>query len=264
MLQGLVRARPLLWLLVQREFRARYAGSTLGVLWNLIHPVVLVAVYVVVFSRIMGAKLGGGTGAYVVHLCAGIVPWLFFQEVLTRSTAALVDNASFLKKMAVPDEILYLGVFVTSLMTHLVSLTALAVLLGIFGDAGLLQSVARAIYAVPVMLALGALALGLGMVLSVMNLLVRDVGQMVGIGLQFAFWSLPIVYIPGALPELARRVIEYNPLLPFVSLVQRIFGSPDTVFQNDGYYIILILPFLAVLAGMTFLRNNKAEILDRL
>lgn len=259
MLQHLVRHRPLLWLLVQREFRSRYAGSTLGVVWNVVHPIVLVALYVVVFSRIMGEKLGGG-GHYVVHLCAGIVPWFFFSEVVARSTTALVDNAHFLKKMVLPEEILYLGVFVNSFMTYMVSLLALGILLSLAGH----PSGLGVLFAAPVLLALGALGLGLGMVLSVLHLLVRDIGQIVQILLQITFWSIPIVYVPSILPQVVRDIIEYNPLRPYFSLIQKLMGSPDAQFNNDGYYLIVMLPLLALLAGLSFLRRNRSEILDQL
>lgn len=260
MLQNLLAARPLLSLLVRREFRARYAGSTLGVLWNVLHPIALIAMYVLVFSHIMGQKLGGGGSAYVVHLCAGIVPWFFFSDIVSRSTTALVDNAGFLKKMALPEEILYLGVFVNALLTSLVSLAMLAVLLGLTGNWPGFQI----LYAAPVLLALGALALGVGMILSVLHLLVRDIGQIVSIGLQLIFWSLPIVYVPSALPAKLRQLAELNPLRPYFSLVQWLFGAGEPVFPGDGYYVILFFPFLAILAGMAFLKKNRSEILDQL
>lgn len=267
MLQYLVRARPLLWLLVKREFRARYAGSTLGMVWNIIHPIVLIGMYFLVFSRLMGEKLGaGGSSSYVVHLCAGIVPWLFFAEVLTRSTTALVDNASFLKKLVLPEEILYIGVLVHSLVTHFASIILLAIFLIFFkGPATAAPEMTKAVmFAAPVFLALGVLGVGIGMFLSVLHLLMRDIGQILAIGLQIVFWSLPIVYLPSILPAALRNIAEYNPLLPYISLIQRLFGSPDALFNNDGFYVVLIYPFLAVLIGLSFLKHNRTEILDRL
>ena len=59
-------------------------------------------------------------------------------------------------------------------------------------------------------------------------------------------------------------MIEYNPLLPYVSLIQRYFGSPDAIFDNDGYYVVLFFPFVSILVGISFLKKNRTEILDRL
>ncbi len=267
MLQSVLRARALLWLLVKREFRARYAGSTLGVLWNVVHPIVLVGMYMLVFSHLMGERLGAaGRPGYVIHLCAGIVPWFFFSEVVTRCTTALVDNAGALKKLVLPEEILYAGVLLNSLLTHFASLAVLALFLtiaGVHGESPLFF-LASFLLAAPVMVALGVLGVGIGMFLSVLHLLLRDIGQMLAIGLQIAFWSLPIVYLPSILPPRLRELVEYNPLLPYVSLIQGYFGSPDAVFNNDGYYVVLIYPFLGMLVGISFLRKNRMEILDRL
>lgn len=267
MLQYILRARPLLWLLVKREFRARYAGSTLGVVWNVVHPIVLIGMYVLVFSHLMGERLGAaGRPAYVVHLCAGMVPWFFFSEVVTRSTTTLVDNAGALKKLVLPEEILYAGVLLNSLVTHFVSLGVLALFLSFLDPAGAPAGffAGSFLLATPVMLALGILGVGIGMFLSVLHLLMRDIGQMLAIGLQIVFWSLPIVYLPSILPAPLRELVEYNPLLPYISLIQKLFGSPDAIFNNDGYYVLLIYPFLGILVGVSFLKRNRTEILDRL
>jgi lipopolysaccharide transport system permease protein len=174
----------------------------------------------------------------------------------------LIENSNLLKKMAVPEEVLFLSVFITSMIVHGISLGTLVVLLLLAGaDLGL-----TVVFAVPVMVALGIAALGAGMILSVMTLLVRDIGQVVQIALQLLFWSLPIVYVPSIIPAGGRIefVMGLNPLRGFFLLMQLLFGSPYISFNPDAYWIIILLPFALMLLGINVVRSSRSEILDAL
>lgn len=261
MLSEIRRALPVLTLLVRREFQSRYAGSTLGVVWNAVHPLVLILIYITVFSNIMVDRAGGGSRlAYAIHLTSGIIPWFFFQEVVQRNTAALVDNANFLKKLAMPVEVLHVSVLVNAFVVHGASLLALAGVLWLFGA----EVPVQVIFALPVMLLLGLFALGVSFILSVLHLVVRDIGQFVTIGLQFLFWLTPIVYHVGILPEGIVPWLHLNPILGFVALIQSLFGSPYHNFDPQAYHLIFLLPLAFLLMGVAFLRRQRTEILDAL
>lgn len=249
-------------MLVRRELQSRYAGSTIGGFWNLVHPIVMMAVYVMVFSQVMAARMGEGAGRldYTIHLCSGIVPWFLFNEILSRGSGVLLENANILKKMAMPEEILYLGVYITSMIVSTVSLTALILFFLVVG----VPLGPEVLFAFPIMAVLGLVALGLSMTFSVLNLLVRDIGQVVQIGLLLTFWSLPIVYLPSILPARVESVINLNPVKGYFSLIQSIFGSPEAGFNPDSYWGMVLLPFLALVTGVAFLRRNRSEVLDSL
>jgi lipopolysaccharide transport system permease protein len=93
---------------VKREFQAKYSNSLLGAAWTVINPLAMIAVYTLVFSQIMRAKLpemaGGGNGqfAYSIYLCAGVLTWAFFSETVTRTQNVFLDNANLLKKISFP------------------------------------------------------------------------------------------------------------------------------------------------------------------
>lgn len=260
-LRDLLRAGPVMWLLVRREFRARYAGSTLGVVWNAIHPLVMIGIYVLVFSSIMKDRAGDATRLdYAIHLTAGMIPWFFFSEVVSRCTSVLVDNANFLKKLAMPAEVLHVSVLINSFIIHMFSLCGLVVFLLLAG-APVSPSV---LFAIPIMIALGGVALGLGLLLSVLHLVLRDIGQFVSIGLQFLFWLTPIVYYLTILPPKVTWLIRFNPILGYVAAIQRLFGSEQSGFTKEHYHVMWFLPFALVLMGLAFLRRHRAEILDQL
>ncbi|MDX2174921.1 MAG: ABC transporter permease [Candidatus Sumerlaeia bacterium] len=262
-----LRSRGILRLLVVRELRGRYAGSGAGMFWNIIHPIILVGMYILVFSRIMGAKLGdGGGGLYVVHLVSGILPWIFFSEIVTRSTGTLVENASYLKKTVIPEEVLFLGVALTSFLTHFTGLVFLTAVLAVlrYPEVPPTEFLLALALSLPVLLALGALAVGVGMILSVLHLLLRDIGQIVQIALNLLFWAVPIVYLPSIVPERLQHLLQFNPVLPYFSVIQKLYGSPDVLFNPDAFYPMLVYPFLFFLGGLHFIRKNRSEILDRL
>ncbi len=262
---SLRQAMPVLGLLVKREFQTRYAGSILGVVWNLVHPVVMIAIYIVVFSQIMKGRAGAGgtTLDYAVHLTSGMVPWLFFNDVVSRGTGTLVENASFLKKLSLPPEILHASVLVNAFIVNLFSLTALILLLLIAGA----DVSAMVLLAFPLMILFGLFAAGLAMLLSVLHLILRDMGQLVTIGLQFVFWLTPIVYYYSAeiLPQPVLDALRFNPILPFVSLTQDLFGSQGHAWRGGfSTALIFILPLATVTLGSFFLRWHRTEILDEL
>lgn len=103
-LQALWRYRGFVFGMVGREFRVRYAGSLLGTIWSNVNPLAMVFVYTVIFSKVMQAKLAGvnDTLAYGLFLCAGILTWGFFSEVLSRSPAIFIEHANLLKKVSFP------------------------------------------------------------------------------------------------------------------------------------------------------------------
>ncbi len=263
MLQDVLEARPLLSMLVRRELKSRYAGSNMGAFWNLIHPIVLILIYIVIFSSVMQAKLPTGQGrlAYAIHLCSAIIPWFLFAEIISRSSTVLMDNANLLKKMALPEEVLFLSIFFCSFIVHGASMVAFILLLAAVG----VEMSWTVLFAFPVMAALGVAALGMGMILSVMTLLVRDVGQIVQIILQLLFWSLPIVYPLSIITnEQIRFLLGFNPIRGYFLTTQMLFGGSEGGFGYDAYYVMVLMPFAMMVMGLAFLRSHRSEILDAL
>src|SRR5207245_4791252 len=108
-LRSLALHWDLLWQMVTTDLRGRYVGSSLGLFWTVIHPLVLILIYTVVFARVMGARLPGSPDAYGygIYLCSALLPWLAFQEVVVRSTTIFPDHANLVRKVAFPKVILY-------------------------------------------------------------------------------------------------------------------------------------------------------------
>ena len=97
----LFQSRHLIWKLAKNDFKKRYAGSYMGAVWAMIQPVVTIAMYYIVFDKIMGNSINRGTGEipYVLFLTTGLVPWFYFTEALTNGTNALLEYNYLVKKV---------------------------------------------------------------------------------------------------------------------------------------------------------------------
>ena len=83
------------------DLRHRYTGTGLGIFWNVLNPLMQIAIYAVVFTQIMRPQMPGSASPYqfVIYLCAGLLPWMAFAECVTRGTNSFVENATYLKKL---------------------------------------------------------------------------------------------------------------------------------------------------------------------
>ncbi len=206
---------------VQREFQTRYRNSLLGAVWTILNPLSMIIVYTVIFSQLMKARLPGVDNnlAYGIYLCAGILVWGFFAEVIGRSQSVFLEHANLIKKLSFPriclPLIVVLNASVNFAIIFALFLSFLVVTQNFPGWAVLAV--------IPLLIIQIAFSIGLGIILGVLNVFFRDVGQLVGIVLQFWFWLTPIVYPASILPEGIRPIIEANPMAALIAAYQGIF-----------------------------------------
>src|ERR1039458_622908 len=126
-LRNLGRRRGLILNLVARDFKQRYVGSSMGLLWGAVHPLVLLASYTFVFGVVFKVRLGpeAGTSHYAIFLFAGMLPWLLFQETVQRSASSMVDYANLITKSVFPAELIPISIFLSNVLNHVVGLLIL-------------------------------------------------------------------------------------------------------------------------------------------
>ncbi|AAG08836.1 MULTISPECIES: ABC transporter permease [Pseudomonas] len=246
---------------VKREFQSRYRGSLFGALWTVLNPLSMIVVYTVIFSQVMRARLPGVDDglAYSVYLCAGLLTWGLFAEITSRSQSMFIENANLLKKISFPRICLPVIVLLNAGVNFAI---ILALFLGFLALSGRLPG--AALLALVPLLAIQVLfAAGLGMILGVLNVFFRDVGQLFGICLQFWFWLTPIVYPIGILPEGIRSLIELNPMTALMRSYQQLFlhGQwPDW----PSLLPITLLALLLCALGLRLFRQRVGEMVDEL
>lgn len=208
---------PLVRQLAKQELVDRHKGSLLGTAWTLIGPLVTILVFVLVFSRIMGARLEG-FGAqidqytYSIYLICGILPWMAFAKCLERITNLFVAQAHLITKVRLSLKALPLSVLLAESVTHLIGMAIFALFLLLVGYA-----FSPWWLALPLVFALQcAFLYGLGLCLAILASYLKDIRETVAVSLQLWFWVTPIVYVVDILPEWIQGWLALNPMFHIV------------------------------------------------
>jgi lipopolysaccharide transport system permease protein len=246
---------------VRREFRARYGNAMLGAAWTVLNPLAMIVVYTVIFSQVMHSKLPGAGAefAYSIYLCAGVLTWGLFAEILTRSQGMFIDQANLLKKIAFPRICLPLIVVLSAGVNFAIIFGLFLVFLVLSGSFPGWVMLAL----LPVLLVQVLLASGLGMLIGVLNVFFRDVGQFFTIVLQFWFWLTPIVYPASILPEGLRPLLVWNPMAAVIGAYQQVLvngRAPDWAALAPAAALAVLLCAL----GLRLFRRRSGEMVDEL
>ena len=211
----LFQYRELLKTNVQKEIRGKYKGSILGVLWSFLNPLLMVAVYAIVFPYLMRMQMDN----YLVFLITGVIPWVFFTNVVTTGCNCVWLNGGIIKKVYFPREILPISVVLAGLINFLIS-CIIILLFVIFGGVGLSINL---IWLPVIALIQSALSLGMLFILSAINVYVRDVEYLVQFIVNLLFYATPIIYNVSMFPEKFRWVLYLNPMAHIVDAYRCIF-----------------------------------------
>ena len=261
MLRGIWQYRGFVLESVKREFHAKYSNAILGAAWAILSPLAMIVVYTVIFAQVMRSKLPGNesTFAYSIYLCAGILTWGLFAEITARAQNMFIEQANLMKKISFPRICLPLIVVANALLNFGIIFGLFTAFLVISGN------FPGWIYAaiLPILVLQVLFAIGLGMIIGVLNVFFRDIGQFFTIFVQFWFWFTPIVYPASILPEGVRAWLFLNPLAPMIAAYQTILvkgGAPDW-----ASLLPTLLVALAMCAfGMRLFRKRSGEMVDEL
>jgi ABC-type polysaccharide/polyol phosphate export permease len=236
--------------MVVRDVKARYAGSSLGLLWAFAHPVLWMLLYTGVFSLVLRVPVEPSYASFPEFLMAGLLPWMAIQEGIARSAAVLVDNAAMVKKTVFPVETLVLSVVLAAVVNELIALAVFAVYVGLVGH----LSAAWLPLLLPALLVQIAMTFGLGCIAATMTAFVRDTAHAVGIVLTVVFYATPIVYPSSLVPERLRPILEANPVTHLVDLYRRAFTLHELPPAGSVVYLTAFCAAVALLGAALFSR----------
>lgn len=208
----LVDHADLLRNLVVRDLKVRYRGSVLGFAWSLLNPLLMMAVFTLVFQVL---SPNNPTDRYPLFLMAALVPWLFTQQALTSAMRSITSNAQLIKKVYFPRELLPIGAVLASFINFALAFSLFWVIGLIFGVGN-----TRTVLVVPLIMMLQlVLVMGLGLILSTLNVFFRDTEHLVEIGLLAWFFLTPVFYAMSVVPNVSflgldahRWVFTLNPM----------------------------------------------------
>ena len=261
MLRGLWAYRGFVLGSVKREFQSKYANAILGAVWSLLSPLAMILVYTVIFAEVMRTKMPGSdsTFAYSIYLCAGILTWGLFAEIVGRGQTMFLEQSNLLKKVSFPRICLPVIVTLNALVNFGIIFGLFVVFLIVTGNFPGLTFFTL----LPVLVLQVMLALGIGMVVGILNVFFRDVGQFMTIAVQFWFWLTPIVYPASILPEHVRPILDWNPMAPIIAAWQGVLVKGTPPDWGSLVYPLVIALLLCTL-GLRMFRKRAGEIVDEL
>ncbi|MZP29512.1 ABC transporter permease [Heliobacterium undosum] len=206
----LFRHRELIWQMAKREINDRYAGSIFGAAWAVFHPLMLLSVYLVIFSYVFQIKFGGTREIpldYTAYIIVGFLPWMAIQEILIKSCVAVNSSANLVKQVVFPVEVLPVkGVFAT-LISQLIGMIFLIVYILIKT-----QTLPWTILFLPLLLSLQILMMtGLGFILSAIGCYFKDIKDVMQVLTVIGVYLIPVFYLPDWVPDLLKPLLYINP-----------------------------------------------------
>lgn len=239
--------RECLLALTRKELKVKYKNSVLGFLWSLLNPATSLLVFYVVFQLV----LHNGIPFFAIYLISGILVWNLFSVALPQCTGSIVANASIVKKVAFPREILSFAAVGAALVHFFLQCIVLLFFLAVFQHQ---PAYGYLWLLLPALVALLLLTSALGVLFAALNVKLRDMQHMVDIGLQVWFWATPIVYqyrlvrdnvaarlVNGKLVPAAsgfKHIIfilwRFNPVTPIVLSFQRALYGQTTPLGKNG------------------------------
>lgn len=259
MLRSLWQYRHFVLSSIRNELISRFARSKLGGLWMIINPLAQVAIYALILSNVLVAKLPGidNKYAYAIYLMAGLLAWTLFSETIGRCLNLFIEQGNLMKKMQFPRITLPAIVVGFNLLNNILLFICMVVIFLLLGHHFSLII----LWLLPLTILLAAFSLGVGLVLGVLNVFVRDLGQAVPIILQMWFWFTPIVYPASIIPEDYRYWLNFNPMYHFTSAYREVilYGRSP---QIDGIVIISTLAIILLALSLFLFRRAGEEMVD--
>ena len=261
MIQALWGHRSFIVGSVKREFQSKYSNSLLGAAWTVIRPLMMIIVYTVVFSQIMRAKLAGADTpfAYSIYLCAGILTWSFFSEIVGRAENIFIENANLIKKVNFPRLCLPVILIANASINFAIIFGLFTVFLIVTGTfPGLVYFAIFPVLAIQILF-----SAGLGITIGVMNVFFRDIGQLFAVVLQLWFWVTPVVYPMNILPSFVQGLVKLNPMTNLISAYQGILVNQQ---WPDWYSLwpVTALSIFLCFWGVHLFRKHVGEMVDEL
>ncbi|WP_442633258.1 ABC transporter permease [Peptoanaerobacter stomatis] len=232
--------RTLIWNLAKNDFKTKYAGSYLGIIWAFINPLITILIYWFVFQY--GLKAGSPVQdtSFIFWLMSGLIPWFFFQDALLNATNCMLEYSYLVKKVVFKISVLPIIKIISAIFVHLAFIIFLIVVGIIQGKYPDIMNVQLIYYS----LCTFFLVLGLSYATSSIILFFRDLSQLIGIFLQIGMWMTPIMWSYTIVPEKFQWIAKLNPMYYIVegyrdALINKIWFW-NRYFQTVYFWVLAI------------------------
>ncbi len=248
----------LLFSLTKNDFKQKYLGSYLGILWAFIQPTITVLIFWFVFQ--VGFKAQPINDVpFILWLIAGMFPWFFFTDAVSNATNSVMENSYLVKKIVFKVAFLPLIKIFSALAVHLFFIVFMYILYMVYGYSFDLHWLQAFYY----LFSMIVLILGISYITSAVVIFFRDIGQLVAMLLQFGFWMTPIFWVIGTIPQKYHFWLKLNPLVYIIegyrdSMINHIWFWEKPMMTL--YFWILVLLMLAI--GFSTFKKLKPHFAD--
>ena len=224
----LPRRFDLIFSLTRRELTARYRGSLLGIMWTMVTPIVMIAIFTFIFAGIFKARFGASNSQwdYALYLFCGLLPWNAFQESLQLSSSTIVAHANLVKRVVFPLETLPVSLSLAAVVNQLFGTMVLIVAVIVLRREMHVTLIYLPLILIPQLIA----TFGAAWLVASLGVFVRDIVQGIALVLMAWMYLTPIIYPESIVPAQYRLAINLNPFTPLVRNYRRVILdglSPD-------------------------------------
>lgn len=233
---SLFEYRGLIWNFIKRDISSKYVGSLLGLYWSVINPIITLVVYIIVFGVFLNVRLPGNTNIwdFSLYFAAGFLPWIAFNESVTRASRSIIENKHYIKKVPFPSEIFPIYTTLSEFVNLLIGLGIFLILFVILKGAPTIF-----ILLLPLAIVLQLIfTLSLSFFLSSGAVYFRDIPQILGAIFMIWFWATPIAYTVNLIPVNFQWIVKLNPAYYMLEIYR------DALFYGKLPEIQIIGPFL--------------------
>ncbi len=253
-LRDLWQYRELLYFLTWRDVKVRYKQTVIGFLWAIIQPFLKMVVFSVIFGSL--AKMNSEGFPYPIFLYAGLLPWQFFASSVSRSGESVVGSASLITKVYFPRLIIPIASVGACLVDFAISFIILIVMMFYYN---IIPTVST-FMVLPLVVATIFTALGVGMLISALNVAYRDFRYIVPFFVQIWMFLTPVIYSTVMIPENWRWLILLNPMAGIVDAYRSaILGKP---FEWGNLGISIVIAAVIFFCGLMYFRKTEKYFAD--
>ncbi len=254
----IIAHRGLLWQMTKRDFRQRYVGSYLGILWAFIQPMVTVLVFLFVFQVGFKSRPVDNFPFFLWLIC-GMFPWFFISDSLSSAANAIVEQSFLVKKVVFRVELLPMVKLLSALVVHVFFVGVLFLAFALYGYPASIYNLQFIYYTA----AIFCLSLGISWLTSALTVFLRDIGQVVAMVLQLAFWGTPIFWSLRMIPPAYHWILKLNPAYYVVEGYRQSFIYHEWFWQHPAltaYFWCVTLAALFV--GAAFFKRMRPHFAD--
>ncbi|MGN0328176.1 MAG: ABC transporter permease [Lachnospira sp.] len=224
----IIKNRKILFRLAKNDFKNKFAGSYLGVIWAFVQPVVIVSIYWIIFEKGLRSRPLPEMPdfPYLLWLIAGMCPWFLINDIMNQSTNCLVEYGYIVKKMKFNIDMIPLIKVISNAFVHLFFIALVCIVYVFYGKIPTMYGLQVFYYSFCVL----CFSTSIVYFTSAINVFFRDMAQIVGVVMQYAMWVLPIMLSESQYPDFMKPLIKFNPMYYAIE------GYRDAFIRNIGFW----------------------------